>query len=46
VPAQVRRPLTAEEAARVRDNAGAYLELLAQHRGAGLGERPEQGEAR
>jgi carbonic anhydrase/acetyltransferase-like protein (isoleucine patch superfamily) len=32
VPAQVRRPLTAAEAARVRENSRSYLELLALHR--------------
>jgi carbonic anhydrase/acetyltransferase-like protein (isoleucine patch superfamily) len=46
VPAQVRRPLTAEEATRVRDNAGAYLDLLAQHREAGTARTPERGEGR
>jgi carbonic anhydrase/acetyltransferase-like protein (isoleucine patch superfamily) len=45
VPAQVRRPLTTGEAARVRDNAGAYLDLLALHRGAGRHETAEQREA-
>jgi len=33
VPAQVRRPLTDDEAVRVRENAEAYLDLLALHRG-------------
>ena len=32
VPAQVRRPVTDEEAARVRQNARSYLDLLALHR--------------
>lgn len=34
VPGQVRRPLTEQEALRVRDNARTYLELLALHRDA------------
>jgi carbonic anhydrase/acetyltransferase-like protein (isoleucine patch superfamily) len=34
VPGQVRRPLTEDEAVRVRDNARTYLELVARHRGA------------
>jgi len=38
VPAQVRRPLTGEEATRVRENARSYLELLALHRGVPGGE--------
>ena len=33
VPGQVRRPLTDEEATRVRENARSYLDLLALHRG-------------
>lgn len=33
VPGQVRRPLTEDEAVRVRDNARTYLELLALHTG-------------
>jgi carbonic anhydrase/acetyltransferase-like protein (isoleucine patch superfamily) len=32
VPAQVRRPLTDDEAVRLRENAAAYLDLLAMHR--------------
>ena len=35
VPGQVRRPLTHDEATRVRENARSYLHLLALHRGAG-----------
>jgi carbonic anhydrase/acetyltransferase-like protein (isoleucine patch superfamily) len=46
VPAQVRRPLTAQEAARVRDNAGSYLDLLALHREARPEESPDRSEAR
>jgi carbonic anhydrase/acetyltransferase-like protein (isoleucine patch superfamily) len=34
VPAQVRRPLTDDEAVRVHENAVSYLALLALHRGA------------
>jgi len=34
VPGQVRRPVTDEEATRVRENSRAYLDLVALHRGA------------
>ena len=44
VPAQVRRPLTDEEATRVRENARSYLDLVALHRGERNGEVPEQGD--
>jgi hypothetical protein len=46
VPGQVRRPLTDEEAVRVRENARAYLELLALHRGAQSDEVRDQGDGR
>ena len=38
VPGHVRRPLTDEEATRVRENARSYLDLLALHRGVQGGE--------
>jgi carbonic anhydrase/acetyltransferase-like protein (isoleucine patch superfamily) len=46
VPGQVRRPLTDEEAVRVRENARAYLDLLALHRGAQSGEVRDQSDGR
>jgi len=45
VPGQVRRPLTQEEATRVRENARSYLDLLALHRGEQGGEVPDEGDA-
>jgi len=43
VPAQVRRPLTDEEAARVRENAPVYLDLVVLHQGARDHEAAGQG---
>jgi carbonic anhydrase/acetyltransferase-like protein (isoleucine patch superfamily) len=45
VPGQVRRPLTDEEATRVRENARAYLDLVALHSGVQRGEVPDPSEA-
>jgi carbonic anhydrase/acetyltransferase-like protein (isoleucine patch superfamily) len=46
VPAQVRRPLTHEEATRVRENAPAYLDLVALHREAQDHEAADRGSGR
>jgi carbonic anhydrase/acetyltransferase-like protein (isoleucine patch superfamily) len=46
VPAQVRRPVTEQEAVRVRDNARAYLDLLVLHRGGRSDAVPDPSEAR
>jgi carbonic anhydrase/acetyltransferase-like protein (isoleucine patch superfamily) len=46
VPAQVRRPLTDQEAVRVRENAQSYLDLLVLHRGARGDEAPDPRDAR
>jgi carbonic anhydrase/acetyltransferase-like protein (isoleucine patch superfamily) len=46
VPAQVRRPLTEQEAVRVRDNALSYLDLLVLHRNVRSDEVPDPSEAR
>ena len=46
VPGQVRRPLTAEEATRVRENSRSYLDLAAMHRGAQDDEVADQGSGR
>ncbi len=44
VPGQVRRPLTQEEATRVRENSRSYLDLLALYRGEQGGEVPDEGD--
>jgi carbonic anhydrase/acetyltransferase-like protein (isoleucine patch superfamily) len=46
VPGQVRRPLTEQEAVRVRDNARSYLDLLVLHREVRSDEVPDPSEAR
>jgi carbonic anhydrase/acetyltransferase-like protein (isoleucine patch superfamily) len=46
VPAQVRRPLTEQEAVRVSDNALSYLDLLVLHRKVRGDEIPDPSETR